>query len=450
MTLYIIGVLLLIGCIGMISRLLIKRYIYTDANEEQIVYNPLKGYAPSAKWKAAVGEETLVYIDILWREIEAVQGKYDFTEVYRENHIVQYKDAGKKAVLRFVCDKPGKEEHIDIPDWLYEKTGDGTHYDTAYGKGYSPNYANSFFIEAHGNVLQAIAKEFCQDNFIAYIELGSLGHWGEWHVKSGEGIVPIPTEAISMQYVKQYVEAFPDTQLLMRRPFLGVKEYGLGVFNDMTGHEAATNEWLGWLHEGGNYEEPADVHTLYADHAFYRKGAVGGEFTSSYSWEEMLDENFDTTKELICQSHMTFIGPMAPHERVALEYQEQADEIRQMLGYRLGIQKAVFHYYIWKEEVVIDVTWNNQGIAPMYYDWPVYLYIYQEGSNVVQKRRVSTQVSQIMPGESKKDRYVISVQDWELIKKIGIGIEDPMFDTPAVQLNNATCGQDQITVLYEK
>ena len=447
---WILGIVVVAGSMLLVRNMMIKKYIYTDANEERILYNPLIGYAPTAEWEEAVGNHTLVYIDILWSEIESKKGVYDFSKVYEENHIRKYKEAGKKAVLRLVCDKPGTEAHMDIPQWLYEETKDGTHYDTSYGKGYSPNYANSVFIKAHEHVLQEIAKEFGQDNFVAYIELGSLGHWGEWHVKSGEGIVLIPTEEICMEYVTQYVEAFPDTRLLMRRPFLGVKEYGLGVFNDMTGHPEATQEWLSWLYEGGIYEEPAEAHTLYADKEFYLHGVVGGEFTSSYSWDEMLGANFAKTKELIQQSHMTFIGPMAPHEKTDPSHQEQADEIRDILGYRLGISKAVFFYNEWKKEVTIDVTWNNQGLAPMYYDWPVYLYIYQEGSNVAQKYLVSTKLSEIMPEKGVTDRTVISVQEWESIEKIGIGIEDPMFDTPAIQLNNATCGQDKITVLYEK
>lgn len=453
LVMWIIGILVVTGILLLVRNVMIKQYTYADANEEQILYNPLIGYAPTAEWEEAVGKNTLVYIDILWSEIEQEQGVYDFSAIYEENHIREYKAQGKKAVFRFICDKPREETHIDIPQWLYEKTKDGTHYDISYGKGYSPNYANPVFMKAHEQVLQAIAKEFCQDNFFAYIELGSLGHWGEWHVKSGEGIVPIPTEAICMQYVTQYVNTFPDTRLLMRRPFLGVKEYGLGVFNDMTGHPEATKEWLSWLYEGGSYDAPADVHTLYANQAFYQHGAIGGEFTSSYSWKEMLSENFETTKELIQQSHMTFIGPMAPHEQTAPDYQKQADEIRELLGYRLGISKAVLTYKIWKKELTIDVTWKNQGSAPMYYDWPVYLYFYQEGSSAVQKCPVSTKLSQLMPGECMTDRYVISVQDWEMlekIEKIGIGIEDPMFNIPSVQLNNATCGQDKITVLYEK
>ncbi len=82
-----------------------------------------------------------------------------------------------------------REPHRDIPDWLYEKTKDGKDYDISYGKGYSPNYANRVFTEAHAKAVAALGKRFGQDTFFSYVELGSLGHWGEWHIKTGEGLV---------------------------------------------------------------------------------------------------------------------------------------------------------------------------------------------------------------------------------------------------------------------
>lgn len=90
---------------------------------------------------------------------------------------------------------------MDIPDWLYAQTGDGSWYSTDYGKGYSPDYNNATFRAAHRRVLAALGEHFGTDGFVTYVELGSLGHWGEWHIKTGEGLVPMPDEAIRDEYV---------------------------------------------------------------------------------------------------------------------------------------------------------------------------------------------------------------------------------------------------------
>ena len=92
------------------------------------IYNPLTGFAPEGDYEKSVGENTLVYIEVLWKDIEPEEGVYDFTGLEEQNHLDQWRAAGKHAVLRFMCDKPGREAHMDIPHWLYNKTGDGTHY----------------------------------------------------------------------------------------------------------------------------------------------------------------------------------------------------------------------------------------------------------------------------------------------------------------------------------
>lgn len=43
---------------------------------EEIFYNPLMGFAVNADYIDAVSENTLIYVDITWREWEPYQGKY--------------------------------------------------------------------------------------------------------------------------------------------------------------------------------------------------------------------------------------------------------------------------------------------------------------------------------------------------------------------------------------
>ena len=131
----------------------IREYTASDA----VLYNPLMGFAPEADYEEAVGEHTLVYLEVLWKEIEPEEGAYDFTSLEERNLLSRWREEGKHVVLRFICDKPSEEVHMDIPQWLYDKTGDGTFY--AYDEthqGYSPDYNNPVFIEAHRKVIAAL------------------------------------------------------------------------------------------------------------------------------------------------------------------------------------------------------------------------------------------------------------------------------------------------------
>lgn len=247
---------------------------------EECFGNPLMGYAPCA-WRETVGEDvSLLYVDVTWRELEPEKGRFDWEAIEEENQFARWKSQGKHLVFRLVCDIPGEETHLDIPDWLYEETGDGSWYDMEYGRGYSPNYENETLIRYHKIAVEKMGERWGQDGFLAYIELGSLGHWGEWHVNYQRGIKRIPGERIRRRYVEPWKTAFPNSMLLMRRPFPEAESYGTGLYNDMAGDGESTREWLDWIEEGGTYSQPRQEEELVPMKDFWKQAPVGGELTS--------------------------------------------------------------------------------------------------------------------------------------------------------------------------
>lgn len=79
-----------------------------------------------------------------------------------------------------------------------------------FGKGFSPDYNKEQFIAYHRKAVEAMGEHWGQDGLISYIELGSLGHWGEWHVNYSAGIQRLPLEDVREQYVSPWVDAFPE------------------------------------------------------------------------------------------------------------------------------------------------------------------------------------------------------------------------------------------------
>lgn len=95
---------------------------------------------PLAAWNAEVREMFLCYIWMLpGQNWSRKREKYNWEEIEKENQLDRWREEGKHIVLRFVCDVPGAEKHMDIPEWLYKKTDQaGTWYDVEFGKGFSP------------------------------------------------------------------------------------------------------------------------------------------------------------------------------------------------------------------------------------------------------------------------------------------------------------------------
>lgn len=410
-----------------------RRKTIKQYKESQAAFgNPLMGYAPSA-WYNEVSEDiSLLYMDITWAELEPEEGVYNWASIDEENQISRWRKEGKHLVFRFVCDIPGEEAHMDIPEWLYEKSGKaGKWYDGEYGKGFAPDYNNPTIISCHEQAVKALGEHFGQDGLISYVELGSLGHWGEWHVNYSEGIQRIPREAVRDKYILPWTEAFPDARILMRRPFASAEKYGFGLYNDMTGQPEATQSWFDWINNGGKYDQTGEKNVIVPMKDFWKTAPSGGEFTSSLSMEEMLDTNLSGTVEMIREAHTTFLGPKIPDEN----YVDGYKEVLKNMGYRLWISMAELKNTAKGSR--LKLTWENSGVAPMYKEWPVYVYIEDESGKLVEKSRISIKISSLLPGEKATTLTALETERLNsLLEKgyrLSVGIEDPMTELPCVR-----------------
>ena len=410
-----------------------RRKTIKQYKESQAAFgNPLMGYVPSA-WYNEVSEDiSLLYMDITWAELEPEEGVYNWASIDEENQISRWRKEGKHLVFRFVCDIPGEEAHMDIPEWLYEKSGKaGKWYDGEYGKGFAPDYNNPTIISCHEQAVKALGEHFGQDGLISYVELGSLGHWGEWHVNYSEGIQRIPREAVRDKYILPWTEAFPDARILMRRPFASAEKYGFGLYNDMTGQPEATQSWFDWINNGGEYDQTGEKNVIVPMKDFWKTAPSGGEFTSSLSMEEMLDTNLSGTVEMIREAHTTFLGPKIPYEN----YVDGYKEVLKNMGYRLWISMAELKNTAKGSR--LKLTWENSGVAPMYKEWPVYVYIEDESGKLVEKSRISIKISSLLPGEKATTLTALETERLNsLLEKgyrLSVGIEDPMTELPCVR-----------------
>ena len=74
----------------------------------------------------------------------------------------------------------------------------------------------------------------------------------------------------------------------------------------------------------------------------------------------------------------------------------------------------------------MDLTWENAGQAPMYWDWPITLYVYDRDGSLEYWETVVIRLSEVIPGHSVTTRSTIPFIDrfWQGFR-IGIGIMNP-------------------------
>lgn len=421
-------VLLLLGPLSARAAAVKVEYPASD----RALANPFVGNAVWASDPSPPGQPfTLVYANLRWADIEPEVGVYAFEAFEEENHFDRWRAEGKRLILRFVMDVPGDTGHMDIPGWLNELTGaDGTHYETAYGLGYCPNYANPALIDAHRRTVKVLGMRYGDDPFVAFVELGSLGHWGEWHVHPDA--VAMPVEAVRDEYAQHYLDAFKAAKLLMRRPFGFAAANRLGLFNDMAGEPVSTEEWLGWIEEGGEYGDAGEAEMLVPMPDGWKHAPIGGELPFFATAEDLLGENFERTLKLFARSHASWIAPHSFADSVEPggPYQAAYDELNRALGYRLRVSEAECS---WENgRWAVSVTLENDGCAPLYFDWRPHLRLTDAAGNM-QTIPLETDLRTVLPGEPAEAAAELpDLAPGEYL--VEIGIIDPATGAPGIAL----------------
>ncbi len=410
--------------------------------DEAAFVNPLMGYAPDGRNDELCESTSLVYAYVTWAELEPEKGEFEWDEFIRKYNLEKWKSGGKRLVFRFVCDYPTGDEHMDIPKWLYDETGDGESYFIEYGSGYCPDYNNEVFIAEHERVIREIGRFFAEDmpDFLAYVELGSLGHWGEWHTYYPAGIPRIPETCVREKYVTAYEDSFPYAKLLMRRPF-AERPAMAGVYNDMTGDENDTAVWLNWIKAGGTYDSTGEDGAIVAAPDIWNTAPVGGEFTSGIPMKSMLSKGLPETIKMIRASHMTFIGPMVPDTADDPELSAAADKVLGNIGYRYWVSSF--------DRKNMTLTITNSGVAPIYFDWKMCLYVDDLDEDELLGYELDVDLTKLFEGQSATCTLDIpeEVLDAKGVK-VYVGIEDPTTGEPSVYLTMQAERKGKMSLLW--
>ena len=372
-----------------------------------VLNNPFMGWVPWAMNGPVSQPHRLVYAGISWRELEPERGQFAWDEVEEKYLFDFWTERGVKFVIRIVLDTPKRGQgELDTPDWLYELTdGAGTWYNTTeIGNGFSPDYNNPVFIEEHARLIRELGKRYNSDPRIAFIQLGSLGHWGEWHTwPSGSGV--FPEIKVSDLYVQHYLDAFPDKMIGMRRPFRIALDNKLGLFNDMFGDKRSTDEWIGWFENGRSADEPAMPD-------FWKYAYSGGEFASGNALLHLTDEKIADTLRQARESHTSWLGPCSPAD-AALNgpYQANLDLLLKTIGYRFVLESVVHSGQGTPGQAYpISMTWHNKGGAPFYFPWNLDLALADEQGQHCGENHDERGYPQMAAGDSSRGSHLWTAQ----------------------------------------
>lgn len=303
-----------------------------------------------------------IYIRVPWSVIEPEKGVYDFSAI--DGAIEKFKRVGKQVSLRFTAAETG---HVyATPKWVFDEGAKAHWWGYDGNDSYSmPHFDDPIFLANLDVFLGEVAKRYDGNPNIAYIDVGSLGIWGEGHTGSAGYTL---TPDMARKHMELHAKHFKKTKVVVLddmgqnfndRFFPEVKDdvirHGFGLRNDGYAGEDGKMRFI--LPEdktlGDGIWEKAPI-VMEPEHY--------GEMLRLDIWGDGVD-----LAHWIDTVHATYIGLHGYSKIMVEENPEFMEYANKRIGYRMLPEKVE----LTKESRVhgnltMNVSWKNVAAAPCY------------------------------------------------------------------------------------
>lgn len=387
--------------------------------------NPLKGWAPYwFNWLTQYYQPvSMNFWYVSWRELEPNPQDYRFTTweqqwntpLARDNHVV----------FRVYLDYPGLP--TGVPQWLIDQGVEMRPY-SEHGGGLSPDYDDPRLLNALVRLIQAMGARYNSNPRVAFIQLGFLGFWGEWHTYPRTEL--FASESTQRAVVDAMRAAFPNKILQTRTAngYLGAHSW-MGFHDDMFPEDTdGSADWyfLPNLRRAGRDQN-------------WKVACIGGELVPNQSLH-WLTTGWNRTCSMLEAGHFSYLGPYCPPLENITDSTFIANSqwmVRRM-GYEYRLKEARWRTPLTRgqrlEGVVVG---TNQGVAPFYYPWEVRMALLTPSNAVALTWQVKADMRQWMPGAEFYLRFLspaLTVPRGTY--RLGLGIIDPWKRKPRIRFAN--------------
>lgn len=426
-----LGVALLLAPISPISA---QEIVVRPPPADGPLDNPLKGWCPYTNAGKIHQPHSMVFQYISWRELEPVEKDFRFEQW--EKTWNEGAAEGKHVIFRVYVDYPSKPS--GLPDWLRLAGVNETAYEE-YGGGKSPDYDDPRMVAGLERLIAALGKRYNDDPRIAFVQLGLLGFWGEWHTYPRPALYASPDT--ERRIIDAYRKAFPDKSLMARtaRGYAGRQEW-IGFHDDMFPED--TDNGQDWSFLAGLRKAQRTEN--------WQIAVVGGEMVPGKA-AQWLGTDFATTRTMLERSHFSWIGPYCPALTNPQDeaFLRRSQELVRKMGYEFQISEITHPATVKaKQPTRISLKGKNDGVAPFYYPWPVEWALLDGSGKVVLLQPTDWDIRQWRPGEfTELTELDIDVPPGTY--RLGLGIRDPWKNRPAIRFANDSPVTDGWTILSE-
>lgn len=346
--------------------------------------NPLKGWcAYSDPGFVHTLPVSMAYFYASWRELEPSPGGFAWEAFEKkwESPLAR----GKHVILRLFLEYPNQP--AGVPQWVIDSGVKRTPYDTKeVGKGLCPDWDDPKLLEPLLRFIAAFGKRYNTHPRVAFLQLGTLGFWGEWHTWPVAKLMA--SKETQKRVVAAYRAAFPAVPIHARYPYEGTNYPWLGYHDDMIPQDSlGPDDWqfLPSLTKAGRTEN-------------WKTAPFGGELVPGEA-KKWLGEGWTTLEKSVEQLHFSWIGPYCPanEKDLTAEHRARAEALVRRMGYSFRLTTLTYDTQS-AGTLQLTLEGTNDGVAPFYRDWPLELGVLDETGREVARIRADADLRRWLPG----------------------------------------------------
>lgn len=381
---------------------------------EKTLNNPLRGFVPycCGGGNYDTFPHSMENFYITMKDLMNNWDTFDWSPL--ESQLNSISSRKHQAIFRVHVDFPGESSGADaIPSFLLP--GLTLLPYTEFGGGYDPDYQNATFIQAMVDLIEALGNRYDGDNRIAFVQVGFLGHWGEWHTFPNEE--RFPPASIQDQILTAYNQSFVKTRILARYPnkigSFSPEDLNIGFHDDSFAYSTLGSEtWYFYPQlQSVNGEDR------------WKQVPIGGELRPELMpcifSENTCSDPFQNFTECVLTTKCSWLWN---HAAFSPGYSEEDKKRAQVALEPMGYQFFLSEIQILNpesSEMTLDIFVQNRGVAPFYY--PLYLQLIS-GSTLV---NVTTELHRLLPSDtptkysiviSNSEQWKIRMWSWILLE----------------------------------
>ena len=344
-----------------------------------------------------------VYIRIAWSFLEPEEGKYDWhliddvvnkyvTKGYGVSFAITSKETGKCPIV--VGQEKGGVQYA-TPVWVREAGAKGVETESEGARSWSPVCDDPVYLEKLDAFQKAFADRYDGQPWVRYVDIGSIGEWGEGHTSASTQIPPTVKEVkknmdIFLHHFKQSLIVATDDLLYYGKPDSDVDElYRYAVKNGMSVRD--DSPMVDWYLEH-NPDTWSVSHPHFYDPLYKTKPIVlelqhYGMVKNEGNWIGKNGEHIipkyghsgaDIVRNVIRSMHATYIGFHGFMEDWYADNPDLSRELANLCGYWYFPVQASMNSVMGKGENRLSISWLNKGVAPAYNTYSLTLRLINE------------------------------------------------------------------------